>query len=101
MMVNKNAVNELMTSEWIWESLEPAEYLLFFQSDSTLCGNAARSMEDYLQYDFIGAPMGQDYKKEETGLSLSFRKRSAMVRVLEEFDWKAGEMDEDAWFWEK
>ncbi|KAM3080964.1 hypothetical protein ACMFMG_004923 [Clarireedia jacksonii] len=96
--------NKFMTDSWIWESLAPAEYILLFHSDSMLCANAARSVEDFFQYDLVGLPV-QD-QGHRGGLSL--RKRSSILRVLENWEFedekprKEGEeISEDQWFHDK
>lgn len=93
-----------MTKSWLWESLAPAEHILIFQSDSMLCANAARSVDDYLEYDFVGAPIASHLGKGYNG-GLSLRKRSSILRVLEEFNWeetkKEGDRFEDQWFYNR
>jgi len=64
--------------------LAPAEHIFIFQSDSMICANAARSVEDYFEYDFVGALLSR--KGYNGGFSL--RKRSSILRVLENFDWE-------------
>ena len=49
-----------------------------------ICANAARSVEDYFEYDFVGTVLSR--KGYNGGLSL--RKRSSILRVLENFDWE-------------
>jgi len=93
-----------MTQKWLWESLAPAENILLFQSDSMLCANAARSVDDYFKYDFVGAPIATDLGRGYNG-GLSLRKRSTTMRVLEEWDWeetkKDGDRFEDQWFFNR
>ncbi len=92
---NWDSVSEFITNKWIWEDLAPAEHVLVFQADSILCANSVRSVEDFFEWDLIGAPI-----KPELGIGynggLSLRKRSTMLRVLDEFDWKRD--PEDQWF---
>ncbi len=38
----------------------PGEHVLIFQTDSVMCGNAPRSVNDYLEWDWIGAWHGED-----------------------------------------
>ncbi|KAH8594767.1 hypothetical protein B0O99DRAFT_469787, partial [Bisporella sp. PMI_857] len=100
---NSISVTTFLTQTWIWDNLAPAEHILMFQSDSMLCGNAARSVDDFFQYDLIGAPI-----KEELGVGynggLSLRKRSSILRVLNRFNWveaeaqTAGDRFEDQWY---
>ncbi|PQE16708.1 hypothetical protein CJF30_00003418 [Rutstroemia sp. NJR-2017a BBW] len=95
--------NKFMTDTWIWESLAPAEHILLFHSDSMLCGNAAKSVEDFSKYDLVGLPV-QD-KGHRGGLSL--RKRSSVLRVLENWEFEETkrredeQISEDHWFHEK
>jgi len=69
-----------------------------------ICANAARSVDDYFEYDFIGSPVIGD---ESTG-GLTLRKRSTIMRVLENWDWKesygltdTSKPHEDQWFYMK
>jgi hypothetical protein len=104
LFTNSDSVNQFMTQKWLWESLAPAENILLFQSDSMLCANAARSVDDYFEYDFVGAPIATDLGKGYNG-GLSLRKRSSTMRVLEEWDWektkKEGDRFEDQWFFNR
>jgi len=38
------------------EILHPAENLLVFQPDSILCANSDRYLEEWLEYEWVGAP---------------------------------------------
>lgn len=92
---NWDSVSEFITQKWMWEDLAPAEHVLIFQADSVLCANSVRSVEDFFEWDLIGAPI-----KPQLGIGynggLSLRKRRTMLRVLDEFDWKKD--PEDQWF---
>lgn len=104
LFTDSDSVSAFLTNSWIWESLAPAEHILLFQSDSMLCGNAARSVEDYFDYDFIGAPIRGEFGKGYNG-GLSLRKRSSVLRVLGTWDWeetkKDGDRFEDQWFYNR
>lgn len=50
-------VSGFMTTPWLWEQLAPAKHVLLFQLDSIICSNSPFEINDYLQYDFIGAPI--------------------------------------------
>ncbi|THV45093.1 hypothetical protein BGAL_0531g00030 [Botrytis galanthina] len=76
------ARNKFMTDTWLWESLAPAEHILLFDSDSMLCSNAATSVDDFFAYDLVGTPVKD--KGHRGGLSM--RKRSSMLRVLENWE---------------
>ncbi|KAA8572414.1 hypothetical protein EYC84_003036 [Monilinia fructicola] len=66
-------------------NLAPAEHILLFNSDSMLCSNAATSVDNFFAYDLIGTPVKD--KGHRGGLSL--RKRSSMLRVLDNWDFAA------------
>lgn len=104
LFTNSDSVNQFMTGKWLWESLSPAEHILLFQSDSMLCANAARSVDDYFEYDFVGAPIAKGLGKGYNG-GLSLRKRSTIMRVLEQWDWeetkKDGDRFEDQWYFNR
>lgn len=69
-----------------------------------LCANAARSVDDYFAYDFVGAPIAADIGNGYNG-GLSLRKRSSTLRVLDEWDWettkKEGDRFEDQWYFNR
>jgi hypothetical protein len=93
-----------MTGRWLWEDLAPAEHILLFQSDTMLCANAARSVEDFFEYDMVGAPISKDLEKGYIG-GLSLRKRATVLRVLDEWNWEETKTDEDhfedQWFFNR
>lgn len=64
-----------------------------------LCANAARSVDDFLEYDLIGAPIEKKFGQGYNG-GLSMRSRSVILRVLDE--WKYSDDPhpaEDQWFY--
>ncbi|KAH8596968.1 hypothetical protein B0O99DRAFT_685444 [Bisporella sp. PMI_857] len=42
-------VSGFLASHWFWDSLSPAEHLLLFQTDSIICANSGRRVEDFFQ----------------------------------------------------
>jgi hypothetical protein len=97
---NWDSVTAFLTTPWLWNQLAPAEHILIFQADSILCANAPRSVEDFFEWDFIGAPIAPQFGQGYNG-GLSIRKRSTTLRVLEEFDWNKNPnpRPEDQWFY--
>lgn len=78
--------------------MAPAEHVLLFQSDSVLCASSVRSVEDFFEYDFVGAPIKEGFGQGYNG-GLSLRRASTMLRVLGEFEWKeTGGGPEDQWY---
>lgn len=101
-----DAVSSFLTQSWLWEELEPAKHVLLFQTDSVLCSKAARSVEDFFDYDFVGAPIATNLWADggyNGGLSL--RKRESFLRITKEFDWLENTNQqmryEDRWFYDK
>ncbi|TAQ88169.1 hypothetical protein B7494_g3476 [Chlorociboria aeruginascens] len=96
---NWDSVSAFLTRRWIWEDLAPAEHILVFQSDSILCANAARSVDDFFEYDLIGAPIDPHWGVGYNG-GLCLRKRSTILRVLDEWDWDqhSHPHPEDQWY---
>lgn len=84
------AVSSFLTKPWFWEQLAPADHVFLFQADSIICANAQQHVDDYLQYDMIGAPiafgMGQGYNG-----GLSLRSRQKMLDIVMKHNW------EEAW----
>ncbi|KAL8907344.1 MAG: hypothetical protein Q9207_001462 [Kuettlingeria erythrocarpa] len=79
------------------ENLAPAKHILMFQTDSILCANSPRRVDDFLEHDFIGAPIkiatGHNYNG-----GLSIRNREKMLEVLQHFTRPANGQFEDQWF---
>ena len=93
-------VSELLTRPWFWNQLAPATHVLLFQADSILCSNSPHKVEDYLEYDFIGAPIDPQYGHGYNG-GLSLRNRTKMLEIIDSFDWNETRKFEDQWFYEK
>jgi len=102
LFTNSDSVSSFLTKPWLWENLAPATHILMFQSDSMLCANAARSVEDYFEYDFVGAPIAPHLGAGMNG-GLSLRKRETFLRILDEWDWETdkGSRFEDRWFYDR
>ncbi|KAI9743955.1 MAG: hypothetical protein M1818_002689 [Claussenomyces sp. TS43310] len=66
-------VSAFLASPWFWEQLAPAEHVLLFQSDSIVCANAPQRVEDFLAYDFVGAPISAEWGEGYNG-GLSLRR---------------------------
>ncbi|KAH8684802.1 hypothetical protein BGZ60DRAFT_398350, partial [Tricladium varicosporioides] len=95
-----DSVSDFLTTPWLWRDLAPAEHILLFQTDSVLCANSVRRVDDYFEYDLIGAPIDKKFGAGFNG-GLSLRKRSTILRVLDEWDWmkKPNPRPEDQWYY--
>jgi hypothetical protein len=74
---------EIMKSNWLWESVI-AENVLFFSGNGALCANSKQRIQDFFDYDYVGAPWYQHEGNGGDGSTHSFRHRSAMLQILKE-----------------
>jgi hypothetical protein len=111
---NHEAVSEFLTTSWFWEQLAPADHVLLFQADSIICANSPLTVDDFLQYDFVGAPIDLTLGHGDEGMNggLSLRNRALMLEIILRYSWKeevakADEpvspqvLYEDQWFFHK
>jgi hypothetical protein len=103
---NYLGISRFLASKWFWNQLEPAEYMLNFQTDSILCANSGRQVEDFFDYDFVGAWHPWVPGAYNGGLSLRnvalAQKVVSMYNISD--DVKEGTKDgwyEDVWFCNK
>jgi hypothetical protein len=87
------AVTEFLTTPWFWEQLMPAGHVFMFQADSIICTNANITVSDFLEYDFVGAPIsptripilrGQGYNG-----GFSLRNVSLTLEIVKKASWQA------------
>lgn len=69
-----------------------------------LCANAVRSVDDFFEWDFVGAPIKEGLGRGYNG-GLSLRRRSSILRILGRWDWETtkakGDRFEDQWFFNR
>lgn len=71
-------ISRFLTNLWLYETvLRPAEWLLVFQTDSILCANSRQNLNEYLDYDWVGAPWNPQGRYGGNG-GLSLRRVSAI-----------------------
>ncbi|TPX17063.1 uncharacterized protein E0L32_012276 [Thyridium curvatum] len=79
---SQEEINRFFTQSWVYETLlQPAEWLLVFQTDSMLCANSKSNLNDYLGYDWVGAPWNLKASFGGNG-GLSLRRVSSIIEVL-------------------
>lgn len=94
-------ISRFLTNLWLYETvLQPAEWLLVFQTDSMLCANSPHNINDFLEYDWIGAPWNPGGRWGGNG-GLSIRRVSAMIDVLRDQVRVDGSEPEDVWLAER
>lgn len=75
-VINEAEYNKLLTSFSFWNCIEE-ENVLIFQHDSKLL---RKGIEDFYQYDYVGAPWL--FCKHGGNGGLSFRNKKAMIEVI-------------------
>jgi hypothetical protein len=78
------ALSRFLTKPWFWYAHDSeAEWMLFFQADAILCAASEQTVDDWLGYDFVGAPCPWSTHDEHHGGNggLSMRKISTMQRI--------------------
>jgi hypothetical protein len=95
---NRETISQMFTDPHLYRDiLAPAEHLLVFQPDSIFCANAPRTLNDFLEWDWIGAPWSKTATYGGNG-GLSLRKVSKILKVLEKEKRRHGDGAlEDLW----
>ncbi|KAF4621914.1 hypothetical protein G7Y89_g14432 [Cudoniella acicularis] len=95
---NRETISQMFTDPHLYRDiLHPAEHLLVFQPDSIFCANAPRTLNDFLEWDWIGAPWSKTATYGGNG-GLSLRKVSKILKVLDKEKRKVGDGAlEDLW----
>lgn len=97
-------LSELLAgSDWFWTQFHAeAEWMLFFQFDSVLCSRSDQRIDDWLGYDFVGAPSdwthGPAESKHGGNGGLSIRKISSMLAISRKTPRKKNGPPEDVHF---
>jgi len=91
--MHESNYNKLLTGYNFWNQL-PWDKVLIFQNDSWLL---RPGIEQYMQYDFIGAPLYHiDFPAMNGGLSL--RDRRAMLEIIKSTPYNSNVGNEDIYF---
>ncbi|KAF5008847.1 hypothetical protein FDECE_4871 [Fusarium decemcellulare] len=94
-------ISRFLTTLWLYDTvLQPAEMLLVFQTDSIVCANNKRTMDDFLGYDYVGAPWNTRARYGGNG-GLSIRRVSRIIDVLRNQQRTHNSEPEDVWLSER
>ncbi len=74
-------VSLFLLKPWLWEQLKSASRVLLFQTDSIICSNSAHKIEDFMEWDFIGAPYARYIGPGYNG-GLSLRNPNLILEIL-------------------
>ena len=94
-LTQRHGVNLFLSRPWLWEQLAPAQHVLVFQADAMICGNSHRTVDDFLEWDFIGAALHSSEKLFNGGLSL--RNRTMILDILRDGGNWEEEVESGAW----
>ncbi|KAF5631923.1 hypothetical protein F25303_9572 [Fusarium sp. NRRL 25303] len=90
-------ISRFLTNLWLYDTvLQPAEMLLVFQTDSILCANNKRTVDEFLGYDYVGAPWDTGGRYGGNG-GLSIRRVSSIVSILQNQQRADNSDPEDVW----
>jgi hypothetical protein len=112
-IAGQELLSQFMTNLWVYEVLlQPAEWLLVYQTDSkfcpvaeealvltrtgTICANSVDSVDNYLDYDWVGAPWDGNARYGGNG-GLSLRRVSSIIKVLKHQHRVNDTEGEDVW----
>jgi len=83
--------NKLFYSNWLYNNI-PTETFLVFQVDTLICPQYKHLINDFLKYDYVGAPWDENMTKHIINVyggkdpvgngGLSIRKKSKMLEIL-------------------
>jgi hypothetical protein len=95
--VNNLTIQEyckLFYNKWLYNNI-PTETFLVFQIDTLICPQYKHLINDFLKYDYVGAPWGEEMLKEIIKVyggkdpvgngGLSIRKKSKMLEILNKY----------------
>lgn len=81
---DRETISQMFTDEHLYaDILAPAEHLLIFQPDAIFCANSDQSLNDYLEWDWVGAPWSLTSTYGGNG-GLSVRRISRILRAIRE-----------------
>lgn len=100
-LMHHRQTSRFLSGPWLWEQLQWADRMLLFQADSILCSRAETTVDDFVAYDYVGAPISANFGHGYNG-GLSIRNPELFLRITKEADFeKSGETFEDQWFYKE
>uniref|UniRef100_A0A6C0JK99 DUF5672 domain-containing protein n=1 Tax=viral metagenome TaxID=1070528 RepID=A0A6C0JK99_9ZZZZ len=83
--------NDLLTSKEFYDNV-PTEIFLIFQTDSVICNENKDLLDDFMKYDYVGAP----WKDAVGNGGFSLRRKSKVLEIISKC--KRGKGNEDVYF---
>ncbi|KKY25703.1 hypothetical protein UCRPC4_g01616 [Phaeomoniella chlamydospora] len=99
-VAGQEMISRFLTNTWTYEALLPAEHVLVYQTDSIFCANSMDDLDNWLIYDWVGAPWDPGNRYGGNG-GLSLRKVSSILKVLYHQQRANNSEAEDVWLTER
>ncbi|RFU31477.1 hypothetical protein B7463_g4889, partial [Scytalidium lignicola] len=97
-VTDRESVSQMFTDIGLYKDImAPAEHVLVFQPDAIICTNSEQNLNDWLHWDWVGAPWGAAIQWGGNG-GLSLRNIPKILQVLEKEKRTVGHPElEDLW----
>ncbi|PFH61034.1 hypothetical protein XA68_18399 [Ophiocordyceps unilateralis] len=102
-VAGEEMISRLLTSSWLYHGHgigSRAEWLLLFQTDSMICANSMVEVDDFLRFDWVGAPWNPEGEWGGNG-GLSLRRVEPIRAILRSQHRVANSDPEDVWLSER
>jgi len=101
-LTDSKSVSSFLVRPWLWEELIDSHRVLLFQLDSIICANANQTVDDFLEWDYVGAPIDGRYGAGYNG-GLSIRNPRLFLDIVKRTGGFAnGKVEfEDQWFYKQ
>lgn len=96
-----STTSSFLASPWLWEQLEDARHVLLWQTDSVICSKAPQMVDDFLKYDFVGAPIAEGHGEGYNG-GLSLRNPKVFLDIARKGGFAGSGVEvESQWFYQE
>jgi hypothetical protein len=106
--MSSNDYNSLFKMKQFWDKID-AEDILVFQTDSIICDASLKTINNYIKYDYIGCSYDNEIIGQNSNIwpshsefygigGLSFRKKSFMLKCIDDNPDVASDFAEDVFF---
>ena len=87
----------LINNKSIYDNIQ-TELFLIFQTDSIILEKNKHQINNFLKYDYVGAPWGNNSKQDVGNGGLSLRRKSKMIKIMNKENDSRKNLPEDCFF---